>query len=77
MSIPKMDKNETVNCTVKVRYGHKGQPARLVLTEKDKVKITFDQPVRAAAPGQSAVFYDDGGYVIGGGIITEVLGQRE
>ena len=34
-----------------------------------KLRILFDEPVRAAAPGQSAVFYDEDGYVLGGGVI--------
>jgi tRNA-specific 2-thiouridylase len=33
------------------------------------LRITFDDPVRAAAPGQSSVFYDENDCVIGGGII--------
>jgi len=31
--------------------------------------LKFDKPVKSATPGQSAVFYDDYGCVIGGGII--------
>ena len=32
----------------------------------DRVKIVFSEPVRSAAPGQSAVFYDGDDRVIGG-----------
>ena len=32
------------------------------------VEINFEEPVRAPAPGQSAVFYEDD-LVVGGGII--------
>ncbi len=73
MSIPEMRKEETIRCTVKVRYRHSGQPAEIAMTESGKVKVTFDDPVRAATPGQSAVFYDAAGCVIAGGIIDEVL----
>ena len=36
---------------------------------EDFVSVTFKEPQRAAAPGQSMVFYD-GERVIGGGIIV-------
>ena len=35
-----------------------------------KVLCTFEQPVRAATPGQ-AVFFYDGEYVLGGGTIVK------
>ncbi|MBR7070988.1 MAG: tRNA 2-thiouridine(34) synthase MnmA [Clostridia bacterium] len=74
MSIPGLKKGETIFCTVKIRYQHSGQTAMIEPTSQDGViKVSFDQSVRAAAPGQSAVFYDAEGRVIGGGIIAEVL----
>ena len=42
------------------------------MLEDGRVLITFDKPVRAATPGQAAVFYDEKGYVIGGGKICEL-----
>ena len=36
------------------------------------LKIVFEKPVRAATPGQSAVFYDSDDCVIGGGIIVKM-----
>ena len=35
----------------------------------DQIKINFAEPVRAPAPGQSTVFYDEQGHIIGGGKI--------
>jgi tRNA-specific 2-thiouridylase len=40
------------------------------LAGDDLAEITFKRPVRAAAPGQAAVFYDEDGCVIGGGTIV-------
>lgn len=52
----------------KIRYAHQGSPCILEKTEDGRVKCTFDEPVRAATPGQAAVFYE-GEYVLGGGTI--------
>jgi tRNA-specific 2-thiouridylase len=54
---------------VKIRYRHAEQPALVRQTGERELEIEFDQPQRAAAPGQSAVIYD-GDVVIGGGVIT-------
>ena len=60
-------------CSVKVRYRHCGQPAIIESIGGNRVKISFEEPVKAASPGQSAVFYDDFGCVVGGGTITGIL----
>ena len=71
MSIPALD--APLRCQVKIRYHHPGQSAVLEMVDEEQLKVTFDAPVRSAAPGQSAVFYDESGCLIGGGIIAEVL----
>ncbi len=73
MSIPGIAPGESLPCTVKIRYRHSGQSARIGRMEGGKVRVFFDAPVRAATPGQSAVFYDAEGCVMGGGIISEVF----
>lgn len=52
----------------KIRYRHAECDAYAEQTGDDEITLTFGQPQRAPAPGQSAVMYD-GDYVIGGGII--------
>ena len=73
MSIAELKENEKINCLVKIRYRHQGQSGVLKKDADDRIRVEFDDPVRSAAPGQSAVFYDGRGYIIGGGIISETL----
>lgn len=54
--------------TVKVRHRNEPGPARLVEVEPGVVDVLFDEPKRAIAPGQAAVFYA-GEQVLGGGWI--------
>ena len=54
--------------TAKIRYSHKGAPCVIRETGEDMVECVFDEPQRAATPGQAVVFYD-GDYVVGGGTI--------
>lgn len=52
----------------KIRYNHRGAAATVRRTGQDTAEVVFDEPVRAATPGQAVVFYD-GDYVLGGGTI--------
>jgi len=55
--------------TVKVRSMMKAESAAIHLSKNaNMVKVVFDEPQWAPAPGQSAVFYDND-VVLGGGII--------
>ncbi len=72
LSISSLKTGDEINCRVKIRYHHQGENARIMPAGEDTVRIVFHEPVRAVAPGQSAVFYDEEGCVIGGGIIKEV-----
>lgn len=54
---------------VKIRYHHAAVPAEISRVDDNTVSVLFETPVKAPAPGQSAVFYDSENRVIGGGII--------
>ena len=60
---------EGTNVKVKIRYKAKEANATAYLYG-DKIKIIFDEPQFAIAPGQSCVIYIDD-VVIAGGIISK------
>ena len=53
----------------RVRYRQKEQPATVVQTGPDELKVVFHQPQRAITPGQALVLYQ-GDTVVGGGKIV-------
>lgn len=59
---------EPFHAAVKVRYSQKESSAVITPIGDGKVRIDFDEPVRAITSGQAAVVYD-GDTVIGGGTI--------
>ena len=52
----------------KIRYAHKGEFCLLEKSGENRIKCTFENPVRAVTPGQAVVFYEQD-YVLGGGTI--------
>ena len=54
----------------KIRYNAEETPAEVIPAGEDRVKVVFERPQRAVAPGQSVVFYD-GDAVVGGGVILK------
>jgi len=61
-----------IKAMVKTRSTQK--PSRAGLMEREGgVVVTFDEPQYGISPGQSAVFYDEEGDVLGGGYIERVL----
>lgn len=60
-----------LECKVQVRHQH--TPVNSVLIKDvNGIKVTFDEQIRAIAPGQSAVFYNDN-LCLGGGIIAKTF----
>jgi tRNA-specific 2-thiouridylase len=54
--------------TARIRHRHADAPASVVPLPDTRVRVTFDEPQSAVAPGQAVVFYD-GDVVVGGGWI--------
>ncbi len=70
MGIEDLPQGQKLSAHVKVRYHHAGEKATIERIGDGRVRVIFLKPVRFAAPGQSAVFYDEEGCVLGGGIIS-------
>ena len=59
---------QTFRASAKIRYRHTEQPCTVTALPGGRVAVEFDEPQRAATPGQAVVFYD-GDTVLGGGVI--------
>jgi len=57
-----------LHASVKIRYKNDETPAIIYPLENNRVRVKFEHPQRAIAPGQAAVFYD-GDLIMGGGWI--------
>lgn len=68
MAVPEPAVGESIRCRAKIRYGHRGAACTVTRTDTDRIRCDFDEPVRAATPGQAVVFYQ-GDFVAGGGTI--------
>ena len=72
------DKSPTgeFSCTAKFRYRQQDNKVRVTDIGDGKVKVIFDEPIRAITPGQAVVFYN-GDECLGGGTIDEVFKNNE
>ena len=60
-----------LDCSVQIRHQHK--PVKCIISNHLKgFMVEFVKPIRAIAPGQSAVFYDED-ICLGGGVISETF----
>lgn len=64
---------QTSDILVKFRSAQQPFPAEFIPQENGKAQIIFPKKQKAAACGQSVVFYNSTGFVLGGGIICTVL----
>ena len=60
--------DEPIKCKAKIRYRTK-EAECTVFPNGDNVRVVFEIAQRAITPGQSIVFYDNNGIVLGGGKI--------
>jgi tRNA-specific 2-thiouridylase len=56
----------------KIRYRQADQACNVQSTPKGGLAVRFDEPQRAVAPGQFAVFYE-GDRCLGGAVIDQLL----
>lgn len=68
MSIP--DIEGEMRFTGKIRYAHQGAACTVRKIDENIIECVFDEPQRAATPGQALVLYD-GDIVVGGGTIIK------
>ncbi len=68
VSRAELKKGETV--FGKIRYSDKATPAEVIYSDENKIHVRFFEPKNAVTPGQSLVLYDDDGYLLAGGIIS-------
>ena len=66
MGIP--DLSEPVRAFAKIRYNHRAAPCLIKKTGNDEICAIFDEPQRAATPGQALVVYCDSVLLCGGTI---------
>lgn len=64
-----IDFKQPIKCLAKIRYRAKEANATVYFENEDTVKVEFEEPQRAITAGQSVVFYDEEGIVLGGGKI--------
>jgi tRNA-specific 2-thiouridylase len=69
----------SIRVRAKIRYAHEPQAATVTPLLPDRLRLTFDEPQRAVAPGQAAVLYDDAApdVVVGGGTICRTAHTTE
>ena len=66
MAVPEFKDGEKY--LAKIRYSHNGTVCSVTNLSDGKVRLDFEEPVRAVTPGQAVVLYQ-GEFVAGGGTI--------
>ena len=66
-------KGNELEVFAKIRYRAKEAKAQVKIIDENNVEVYFEEPQRAITKGQSVVFYDDTGVLLGGGIIVDKM----
>jgi len=56
----------------KFRYRQMDLGVSIKEIDNNSILLSFDEPYKSITPGQAAVFYDENGYCLGGGLIDKV-----
>lgn len=67
-----IEKPQSFQATAKFRYRQEDVGVLVELIDTNRVRVIFDEPVRAITPGQAVVFYQ-GDECLGGATIDEVF----
>jgi tRNA-specific 2-thiouridylase len=70
INAPPTSPGHPVRCHCKVRYRQQDQRCSVDIHAANSLRVTFDEPQRAVAPGQYVVLYD-GDRCLGGAVIDE------
>ena len=73
MGAKEIPRKKFLRAFVKIRYHHPKAAALLIMLDENSLGIYFEKPVKAPAPGQSAVCYDEDGNILCCGKIRHTL----
>lgn len=62
-----------LSCTARIRHRQDEQKCHLSELAHNQIRVDFEEPQRAIAPGQSVVIYN-GDLCLGGGVISKAVG---
>ena len=69
MGIEGLAVDESCEVLGKIRYTHKPAKCTLTMAADGRLNCVFETPQRAITPGQSAVFFDELGRIVCGGVV--------
>lgn len=66
------ERREPFEASVKIRYGNRETKSTIEPMNGGRIRVSFEEPLRAVTPGQSVVMYD-GDILLGGAFIERAL----